>query len=374
VLLETVHGAKVLPGLRRALAKKTVIGVLPERDPERYLAMLRPDTPVEYDDAAVIVSTSGSTGTPKGVVLSAAAIQAAVEATHTRLGGEGSWVCALPTHNVAGLMTLARGIIGGMGVQFCRADLSDLPDPNARSYLSVVPAQLHRALADAVLLGKLARYAAILVGGQALPDGLLASAQQLGLPLVTTYGMSETCGGCVYDQLPLDGVMVRIEPERDRIVLNGPMAFSGYRLQPGLTGEVLTGQTVRTPDRGQLDDGRLRVLGRLDDVVISGGVNVDLAEVQRRCDELWGVDEAQRVLVFDIPDPRWGSKIVAMTRGDLGWSELRVALSPFLDPAAIPKQLRPLVGVQPAQPGKINRTALREAWVRVTEGDDGDSG
>jgi O-succinylbenzoic acid--CoA ligase len=360
--------------LRRALAGKTVIGLLPEHDSQRYLAALQPEIPLEHPDTAVIVPTSGSTGAPKAVLLSAAAIESAVTAAHARLGGAGSWVCALPTHHVAGLMTLARGIIGGSGVRFCRADLADLPAPASRCYLSVVPAQLHRALADQALLGRLRRYQAILVGGQATPPSLLDAAAKAGLRLVTTYGMSETCGGCVYDQLPLEKVSVQIEAERGRIVLSGPMAFLGYRLQPEWTQEVLRGQSVRTPDRGEWDQGRLRVLGRLDDVVVSGGVNVDLAEVQRRCDELWGVGEDQRVLVFDVPDQRWGSKIVAVTRSGLNYPELRGALARFLGPAAIPKQLRPLVGAHGAPPGKINRTALRMAWADAMEGDDGDSG
>jgi len=353
--------------MRRALGGEIVAGLVPEGRPERYLASFRPDAPVVEPGAAVVAATSGSTGEPKAVVLSRDAIAAAVTATHARLGGVGQWVCPLPIEHVAGMMTIARGLLGGHGVQFARGDLADLPIPDERAYVSVVPAQLHRALADEALGSRLTRYAAVLVGGSSIPAGLLERARDRGIPVITTYGMSETCGGCVYDGLPLDGVRVSIEPD-ERIVLAGPMVFSGYRLDPERTRAVLRGDSVRTQDRGSFANGRLHVLGRFDDVVITGGVNVDLAAAQRVADRVWGVAQAARVVLLAVDDEQWGARIVAVTEGALTIDEIQASLRPRLEAAALPREVRRFALPPVALAGKIDRAAMRAIW----EGCDGD--
>ncbi len=368
--LSVVSGADVLPGLADALAGHRVIAPVPDGEAVSYLAALRPDVPIETDDAAVVVSTSGSTGTPKGVILSASAIRFSASGTHRRLGGPGDWVCALPTHHVAGLMTLARAVVAGTAVRFARPDLSDLPGVSERSYLSLVPAQLHRSLGDAGIVDRLRGYAAVLLGGSAVEAGLLAASRELGIATVTTYGMSETCGGCVYDGLPLDGVRIGFVGER--ISLSGPMAFSGYRLRPDLTAATLDGDTVLTQDRGRLSDGRLEVLGRLDDVVISGGVNVDLAAAQRLAEETLGRPEQGGPVLFAVEDPRWGQRIVAVTTGRPDLAELSRALGGLLGPAALPRELRRVSGLPYTSTGKIDRAALVRGWHE--KGDDGEAG
>jgi len=353
--------------MRRALAGELIAGLVPDHAPERYAAALRPHDPVTEPGGAVVVATSGSTGEPKGVVLSRDAITASVAATHARLGGAGEWVCPLPIWHVAGMMTIARGVLGRGGVRFVRGDLSDLPVPDGRAFVSVVPAQLHRANTDDRLADCLARYTAVLVGGSAIPAGLLDAARERGIRAVTTYGMSETCGGCVYDGLPLDGVRVELGPG-ERISLAGPMAFSGYRGDPERTRAVLHGDVVRTQDRGRLVDGRLRVLGRVDDVVISGGVNVDLAQAQRAADAIWGVAPASRVVLFAVDDERWGARVVAVTGASLSLDDIQTLLRPHLEPAAIPREVRHFDVPPVALAGKIDRAALRAIW----EGDHGE--
>jgi O-succinylbenzoic acid--CoA ligase len=324
---------------------------------ERALAAYRPDEPAEIA-AGALVLTSGSTGTPRAVLLPAAAIRASVAATHARLGGPGDWVCALPVHHVAGFMTVARAVLSGTGLALVRPDLADLPAASGTGYLSLVPAQLHRALDDPDLRRRLAGYT-ILLGGQAMPPGLLERAADLRV--VTTYGMAETCGGCVYDGVPLDGVRVVLDGER--VSLGGPTVFAGYRLDPAGTAAVLDGDLVRTSDRGRWTDGRLQVVGRVDEVVVSGGVNVDLADLQRRADRA-----CPGVVVLAVPDARWGQRVVAVTTADHGLAEVVAALA--VPPAARPRELRRVPALAYTTTGKIDRGALARLW----EEHDGDSG
>ena len=331
------------------------------------LAMLRPEVPLAEPDAALVVATSGSTGRPKGVVLARSALWASARATHARLGGPGTWVCALPTHYVAGVMTLVRSHVAGTRARFAASDLSDLPEPDGRTYLSLVPTQLHRALSPGAPPGvaaRLASYDALVVGGAGLDPALRASAASRGLRIAHSYGMSETCGGCVYDGVPLDGVRVSVQD--GGIVIAGAVVFSGYRLRPDLTDAVLSdapeGRTFRTSDRGEVADGVLRGLGRLDDVVVSGGVNVDLAAVQRVADAAFGDPLSGGVVVLGVPDPEWGTRVVAVTASGLTLGGLRSGLAGSLDPAALPREVRHVTSIPRTSSGKIDRRSLAAAW------------
>lgn len=350
-------------------------------------------------EAAVLVGTSGSTGDPKGVLLTAGAVRASAEATHRRLGGSGNWVCPLPLHYVAGLMTAARAAVAGTTISVVPSDLSELPLRGGRNYLSVVAAQLHRALDAPDAVAALTGFDAVLVGGSAIPAPLLARGREAGINLVATYGMAETCGGCVYDGVPLDGVRIGIEPD-ERITVTGACVFSGYRLDPDATAAALdpdaggatlapdvTGtpldprgdgagpgpsgdgyaarpgtdgvRTLRTHDRGRWADGRLQVLGRVDEVVITGGINVDLGRAQRAADAVFGPDA---VAVFGVPDDRWGTLIVALTELPLSMDDCRARLSGRLEPSAIPRRLRRVAGLPRTSTGKIDRRSLRRLW------------
>ena len=369
----------LVAGLESALAGDAVVAPLPRRDPDAVLAALRPESAPEID-AGVMVATSGSTGAPRLVLLSTRAVLASAAATHARLGGAGDWVSVLPVHHVAGLMTVARAVAAGTSVTYASPDLSDLPAAGGRTYLSVVGAQLWRALDDPGLVARLRDYAAVLLGGSAANPTVLERCAHAGITVVTTYGMAETCGGCVYDGKPLDGVRVSLI-DGERIALTGPMAFSGYRLDEAATAEVLDGLTVLTRDRGRLEpDGRLRVTGRVDDVVISGGMNVDLAEAQRLAEARLGPPEAGGPVLLAIPDARWGSRIVAVTTSDTGLDELVGALRGDLGAAALPRELRRVSRLAYTPTGKIDSVALRRDWERLDSrggelrGTDGDAG
>ncbi len=249
------------------------------------LRALDPARPMESDDVAVVVPTSGSTGEPKGVMLSARALRHSAQTTHDRLGGPGQWVLALPVNHVAGLTVLVRSLLartrpevvdlyGGFSVSAFAAATARL-QPGVRHYTALVPTQLRRLLdAGSDVSSHLTAYDGVLVGGAALTTELHDRARASGVRVVTTYGMSETCGGCVYDGEPLAEVDVEVRDD-GRVTIGGPVVFAGYRLRPDLTAAALVDGRHVTQDLGRLaPDGRLEVLGRADDVIVSGGENV----------------------------------------------------------------------------------------------------
>jgi len=364
VLMAVVDPRDLLAPLRDALAGGPCVAPVSPGD-AATLAMLRPEVEVEDADAALIVATSGSTGRPKGVLLSRAALAAAASATHDRLGGPGVWHCALPTTYVAGVMTLVRALVAGTEPVVVAPDLHDLDDVRGavdeRHYLSLVPTQLHRALASPELTARLAGFDAVLLGGAASAPALRARAAGSGIAVVTTYGMSETCGGCVYDGVPLPGVDVGLAS--GRVTIAGPVLFSGYRLDPVATASALVGGRFLTSDRGEWDAaGRLRILGRLDDVVISGGVNVDLAAAQRAADEVFGPPEAGGIVLVGVPDADWGTRIVAATASDLTTEDVRMRLGERLGRAALPHQVRRVDSLPRTAGGKIDRQVIIRGW------------
>lgn len=329
--------------------------LLPTTDP-RVLAALRPDEPLESSDVAVVVPTSGSTGDPKGVLLTAAALRASAAAT-AEVIGEGQWLLALPTTHVAGLQVLVRSLLAGTSPQVLEgpttlaafeAATSRLTGP--RRLVSLVPTQLARLVGSPALL----EYDAVLLGGAAAPAELLDRARAAGARVVTTYGMSETCGGCVYDGVPLPGVSLSVA---DRIRISGPVVASGYRLRPDLTAAAFDGDTFTTSDVGELVDGRLVVLGRADDVVVTGGEKVAPAAVEAALASHPSVAE---VAVVGVPDAEWGARVVAVVvlRGPLSLEEARSHVAARLSRVAAPRELRVLDRLPLLPSGKIDRMRL----------------
>ncbi|GAB3622757.1 o-succinylbenzoate--CoA ligase [Mariniluteicoccus endophyticus] len=355
----SVLDPRFLDAFAAALDGGPTLAPLPgdDRSAAPVRAMLAADD--DPGDAALIVATSGSTGTPKGVRLSAAAIRASAESTHRFLGGPADWTLCLPLHYVAGAMVAARAHVAGTRLVQVRPDLAGLPTPTTPAYVSLVPTQLARALDHPARTEALAAHRAVLLGGAAAAPDLLARARDAGITVVTTYGMSETSGGCVYDGTPLDTTTVTLD-DTGRIDLTGPMVFSGYHGRPDLTAETLVDGTVRTRDRGEWVDGRLRVLGRIDDVVVSGGVNVDLAALERLLKQ-----HHPEAVVVGVPDPEWGTRIVATGPIDLPLRELRTRLD--VDGPARPRGLLRLDSLPLTSNGKIDRQALVAAWESTTD-------
>lgn len=268
----------------------------------------------EWESAAdpdpLVIATSGSTGTPKRVVLSRRAMRASADATHERLGGPGQWLLNLPPAYVAGVQVLFRSVRAGVDPVALHGTLGEAirSMTGPRRYVSLVPTQLERLVRDADL-ADLAQVDAVLVGGGPLRPDTRRAAEAAGVRVVQTYGMSETCGGCVYDGVPLDGVSVRVD-RAGEVLVAGPMLFEGYEDEPARTAAVLENGWLRTRDLGEIDDdGRLRILGRVDDVVISGGVKVPALAVQRQLEES---PDLAAVAVVGVPDDEWGQRVVAV--------------------------------------------------------------
>lgn len=329
--------------------------------PREVLAELEPW--VQDGGDPIVVRTSGSTGTAKDVVLSHAAVMASAHAALDRLGGLGQWLSAIPATGVGGLQVLVRSIVAGTGPVFAdeHADLATAiaAMTSERRYASLVPTQLHR-LSDGFSV--LASLDAVLVGGAATPGTLLTRARDAGVNVVRTYGMSETCGGCVYDGVPLNGVRVRIDDDH-QVHLAGPVLFDGYADSSAPT-HVVDGWFA-TNDLGEIDaDGRLRITGRSDDVVVSGGVNIPLPAVTEVLRTHEGVDDA---IAVGVPDDEWGTRVVAylvpadaVCLDGLRLDEVRDAI----EAAGLPRTWAPrevvLVDALPLLPGgKVDRQALR---------------
>ena len=326
------------------------------------LALLR-----EWDAAAdpepLVIATSGSTGRPKRVLLARDAMRASALATHERLGGPGQWVLNLPPSYVAGVQVLYRCVVAGtepVVLEDGWAAVVDQLEGHAagRAYASLVPTQLVRLLRDGGL-EDLRGLSGLLVGGGPLDPRARREVEARGVRLVQTYGMSETCGGCVYDGVPLDGVEVRIE--QGQVLLRGPVLFEGYDGEPDRTARALADGWFHTDDLGELDaDGRLRVLGRADDVILSGGVNVPARAVAAAL----ATDPSVRAVeVVGVPDEEWGERVVAVVapRDPLTLEALRDLVQPR---AWAPRQLVVVEELPELPNGKPDRVAIKELAAR----------
>jgi len=370
--LEPVEGDadEVLPRLR---------AVLDGDGPALGLGMVDAAAADVPDGTAAVITTSGSTGIPKSVVLSRDALLASTDATAGRIG-EGAWLLALPAGYVAGLQVCIRSLRAGYEpvvlegrftpVGFAEATLAL---PTIARYTSLVPVQLSRLLdaaqTDAAVATALRAYDAILVGGQALPAAVLERAQDAGARIVRTYGSTETCGGCVYDGVPLDGVELAIVDGELRIA--GPTLADGYLGDPALTDRVFVSDATDTRwyctgDAGLIDDGVLRIHGRIDNVIVSGGVNVSLDRVERVVKDISGLSGA---VVVGVPDAQWGeASVIVVPRGEAfrrsgsaKLDEARQAVGAVLGSPARPARLVMVDELALLPSGKPDREAIRRA-------------
>lgn len=485
----SLSAADVARAQARSLAKQylrpsreIIVPIAPHEDTREVAANLARRIPARASGRSVgvdmVLRTSGSTtGTGKLVGVSMDALVASARATHKRLGGPGIWVLALPAYHAAGVQVLVRAAVAGThvfnaykeggfdpqhvaqvidaacvaaadcdagssfdddAVSSCaggvggEAEGALAADDSGRAcpvYTSLVPTQLRRALDDEQLRGALARLDAVLIGGAAADAQLLEQAKAAGIRVVTTYGMSETCGGCVCDGQPLPGVSMDVDQATGAIWLSGPMLATGYlgdeeltrrcfvsrpqagvgasgvggtasaaesakagaagagteagATSPGSEARAGTGSGVGageparrwfiTSDRGQIVDGRLQVLGRLDDVIISGGIKVEPGPIEALLALNPLVSECA---VVGLPDLQWGQVVTAVVvpasmpglgRVDEGAivSQIRVYLEQKLSGAQCPKQVLLADALPYKGIGKVDRRALAQSLVRA---------
>ncbi|MGX5681051.1 AMP-binding protein [Schumannella luteola] len=351
----------VYDALRDALAG-TGPAILPHPAPSSIAGRV-PDTVPRK--VAVVVETSGSTGRPKRVALSADALLASAAASDTALGGPGQWMLALPAHYIAGINVLVRslaaeatpvfldpaGFTAERFVEACERFV------HPRRLVSLVPAQLARLLDSEEAVAQLRGFAAILVGGQAIPAGLADRALLAGVTITRTYGSSETSGGCVYDGRPIGDTRVRITD--DRIELAGSVLAEEYLDDPRRTAFAFRDEHgdrwYRTDDAGELVDGVLRVLGRLDDVIVSGGVKVALPAVEEAVRGMPGLESA---VVVAAPHPEWGEAPVVVTEHPADLDAVRDAVSARLGRPAAPARILHVDRIPLLPSGKPDRLAI----------------
>lgn len=248
----------------------------------------------------ISITTSGSSGVPKEILLPASAMEFSAKNSNEFLGAVPGdhWSLLLSPEHAAGLNVLARAIQLGT---------KPLTVEENAEFTAIVPTQLFRALnGDQKLLNHLQGCKAILVGGAATDDSLLQSAQQNGLNCITTYGMTETSGGCVYNGTPLPQVEIRIN---ETIEIKGPM-LAKVELKDGF---------FVTQDVGKIEAGKLIVIGRIDDVINSGGKKVSLSKVESALGEEFAA--------FASANSEWGSSLNIATSSQMSDAEIQLILS-----------------------------------------------
>lgn len=299
---------------------------------------------------ALVVATSGTTGEPKGVVLTADAVGASARATTARLAVDPArhrWLACLPLNHVGGLSVVTRSVVTGTPVEVLPGfdEAAVLAASGPEVLVSLVPTTLRRVGAD--------RWRTVVLGGSAPPGDLPTN-------VVTTYGMTETGSGVVYDGVPLDGVEVAVDPSTAEIRLRGPMLLRAYRDAGGERDPRDGGGWLATGDAGRLlPDGRLEVHGRLSELIITGGENVWPAPVE----EVLRTHEAvAEVAVAGLPDAEWGERVVAWVvpgpGGPPPLDELRALVRDHLAGFAAPRQLVVVDRLPRTSIGKVQRGML----------------
>lgn len=312
------------------------------------------------ENTALVMPTSGTSGRPKGAELTHSALDWSARAYARRLGvqpGE-RWLSCLPLSHIGGLNVVVRSRLAGTTpVIHDRFDPDAVAAEAGTTLISLVPTTLIR-LMDAG--ADLSRYSAVLIGGAGLPAEVAGQARQAGIRLVHTYGLTETCGGCNFDGVALDGAEFRVVD--GLIQIRGPMLMNGYRLRPDLTADVLQGGWLHTADRGRIGtDGVLQILGRADDVIVTGGEKVFAPEVENVLQTHPHVADAA---VAGVDDYRWGQAVAALivprANSAPTLRELKRFLAPHLAEFKAPKRILIVDRIPRTASGKVRRQAVRD--------------
>lgn len=343
---------------------RQVVVVDPLQPPDELRRRRRLASHARGREAATILFTSGTTGAAKAVRLTESNWEAAAQASTTHLDHQPDdvWLAAMPIHHVGGLSIFFRCAYVGAAVRWMpRFDVERVAAALRAevTMASLVPTMLRRLLDydDGVYRG----LRSVLIGGGPIPAGLLEEARERGLPVLPTYGMTETCAQVATlrpgsplrrEAHPLPGVEVEIGD-------GGRIRVRGRQVSPGYTDEDdrPEGAWFNTPDRGELtDDGALRVLGRVDDVIVTGGENVDPGRVEA---ELFAHDRVSAVVVVGLADDEWGEVVAAGYSGAVSPVELGEWARARLAPHEVPRRIHQLGRIPLTELGKPNRPAMK---------------
>jgi len=295
---------------------------------------------------SLLVATSGSTGTPKEIGITSAALLASARASNKFLKATKgqTWSLLLPLTHIAGINVLVRSIELETEPIDLRNHVGAYPDAD---FTAIVPTQLFSALnGDTDLLSHLKSTKAVLVGGAALSGELRSQAIASGINIITTYGMSETCGGCVYNGEALDGVSFELT-ENQRIKISGRVLA-----------DVLTESGwYLTQDIGTIVDGKLKVIGRADDVIISGGENISLSAIESELNKKF---PQLLVAAFSTSDSKWGQvlHVAVQTQDENVKVQISQALVTAIGNHAKPKSVILLDKLPKIGVGKVDRIFL----------------
>jgi O-succinylbenzoic acid--CoA ligase len=281
----------------------------------------------EGEAAQVIVETTGSSGVQKRVQLSTDAISKSAELSNAQIGAKPGdiWSLLLPISHVAGLNVLVRAIKLGSEV----VGVNDNAD-----YTAIVPTQLHRALSgDTKLLEHLQKCKAVLVGGSPASKTILDAASNAGVTVITTYGMTETSGGCVYNGRALPEVLVEVD-STGLLKIKGPILAKGYENNEKLWAEKFKEGWFLTSDLGTINNGEIEIIGRADDVVISGGENISLTSIET---ELAANFPNINFIATAIADAEWGQKICLVSDAEIDEDKVVELLKTNLGRQFVPK-------------------------------------
>lgn len=324
------------------------------------------------EEIALVIRTSGSTADPKAVAITRQSLRASAEATNTYLAGGGQWLCALSPSVIAGAQTVVRSLLAGTEPVFVEGHFDELSFVQAansmtaaRRYTALVPVQLSKLLSappPSGILEVLKRFDAILLGGQSTPSELVERATSHGLRLVRTYGSTETASGCVYEGVPIGDTMMTLR--EGELLISGSCLAAGYLGDETSTSDrfIESGgrRWFRTRDVASIDAGRLQILGRLDNMFISGGSNVSLDAIES-C--VHGVPGWDRALAVAVDDPTWGQRAVLVIDEQVsGFEEVQARVRDQLGAPAVPLDVRVIDQIPLLASGKPDRTGIEKLF------------
>ena len=308
---------------------------------------------IQGEAAQVIVNTTGSSGIQKRVLLSTEAIEVSAQLSNSEIGAKPGdvWSLLLPINHIAGLNVLARSIKLG----------SDVVGVNqVANFTAIVPTQLHRALfSDSKLLTHLQNCKSVLVGGSPASKTLLDLAKANGINVITTYGMTETSGGCVYDNKALPGVSVMVD-ESGRLKIKGPILATGYENNQELWNKQFKDGWFLTSDLGVVIKNEVQIIGRADDVVISGGENISLNAIEI---ELTANFPSANFLATAISDPEWGQKICLICDEQIDKEKIAHVLKEKLGKQFVPKEFLVVKQIPEIGIGKPDRVKASQLFI-----------